>query len=649
MRINRLAIAVALLPSLVLAQPKRPPLTATDVDAIARLVMLEDRRTFDSTELAKSFAAPHPEVRRRAALAAGRIFDKRAIALLRARPLDADTAVAATTVFAVGHLRDSGTVAWFDSLLSNRTTPVTVAVEAAVALGKIKTAAARAALARYLSAVTSGPRTNDVIAEALLSIGRAIPRGDPAPIIRFTKSGNEELRWRAAWALFRPRDPAGVPTLFEMSNDRSGHVRSWAVRALTKAQADSASLGARAEARLLAATRDADRRVRTEAIRSLASYSDSSAIAALIAGLASNDSWISVSAAEGLGRARVAIATPHLVAATASNKPCALRITAMQALQTYAIDQAIDAAEDIARDTVPYCRATARQAHFTMTDARLDPAARRAARLADLDSPDRTVRARALRAMATWADTSDLPMILDIYDRARADSTTVVPSAAVAAIAGIQRRQGAGASAFFARFSAASDPILRRDVERAFGAAARSAWGAVARPQRPFDDYRAIVERWVVPDYEGARRPRARWFTPRGPIDLELYAGDVPLGTDDFVRTMEAGAIAGVEFSRVVPDFVDQQRGIREGNVLRDEVNRHRLTRGNLAWASAGLDTGTPGYTLNHTPQPHNEGDFTSLGRVIAGQDAVDRIELGDRISGGWMLPRPPRAPASRP
>jgi len=131
----------------------------------------------------------------------------------------------------------------------------------------------------------------------------------------------------------------------------------------------------------------------------------------------------------------------------------------------------------------------------------------------------------------------------------------------------------------------------------------------------------------------------ARWATPRGPIDLELYPGDAPIAVDDFVRTMTSGAIAGTDFTRVVPDFVDQQRTIREGNTLRDEVNRHRLTRGNLAWATAGLDTGSPGYTLNHTPQPHNEGDFTSLGRVIRGMEAVDHIELGDRILGGRMIP----------
>jgi cyclophilin family peptidyl-prolyl cis-trans isomerase len=87
-----------------------------------------------------------------------------------------------------------------------------------------------------------------------------------------------------------------------------------------------------------------------------------------------------------------------------------------------------------------------------------------------------------------------------------------------------------------------------------------------------------------------------------------------------------------------VPDFVDQQAGIREAIVQRDEVNRHRLTRGNLAWASAGLDTGRPGYTLNHTPQPHNEGDFTSLGRVVSGQDVVDRMELGDRILAARLI-----------
>src|SRR5205085_699136 len=157
---------------------------------------------------------------------------------------------------------------------------------------------------------------------------------------------------------------------------------------------------------------------------------------------------------------------------------------------------------------------------------------------------------------------------------------------------------------------------------------------------RTLADYRRIVERWVVPDYEGKPRPRAVWTTPRGTIEVELYAGDAPLAGDDYVRlnTGDTPAVVGTAFTRFVPDYVDQQRPVASGRVLRDEVNRHRLTRGNLSWATAGLDTGTPGYTLGHTPQPHNEGDFTSLGRVVAGQDVVDRIQLGDRITAAAMV-----------
>lgn len=155
---------------------------------------------------------------------------------------------------------------------------------------------------------------------------------------------------------------------------------------------------------------------------------------------------------------------------------------------------------------------------------------------------------------------------------------------------------------------------------------------------QPLEFYRRIVERWIVPAYSGHPNPTARIDTPRGPIVVELYPGDTPLATEDFVRTVQAGSMIGTEFTRVVPDFVDQQQTIRGGNTLRDEVNRHGLTRANLAWATAGLDTGSPGYTLGHTPQPHNEGDFTSLGGVVRGMAVADRIELGDRITGAVMV-----------
>jgi len=605
------------------------PLASADIDDIARLEMLEDHRQFDSTDLARILASKHPEVRRRAAVSIGRIADKRGIALLRAQPLDRDTAVAASVVFAVGQLRDSSMVAWLDSLLNGARTPPTVSGEAATALGKMKTAGAREVLGRYLAKGTVGERNTQAIREALLSIGRT-PRGELTPIMRWTKSLNEEVRWRAAWALFRPRDPAAVPTLVAMSSDKSALVRSWAVRGLTRPQADSAGLGVAAELRLLALARDPDRRVRSEAVRALGTYSDSAAATALLTALSDTDSWISVSAAEALGRVRTSAAVPGLLVAAANERSCAVRVTAMNSLQAGSPAMARGIAVWMTQDTVPYCRSTAVQ---LLTRARADTASRlstnelisidsalagyRTARRSELALADLPLHIAAIRAIGASGDTTDLAALADL--RGKNDSLSAVTITSEAAIAAIQRR-------------ASGVPAAGRGGGRGRGAPPVGT--------RPLEDYRRIVERWVVPDYNGAPRPTARWDTPRGPIVIELYPGDAPLATDDFVKTMDAGSMIGTEFTRVVPDFVDQQQTIRGGNTLRDEVNRHGLTRANLAWATGGLDTGTPGYTLGHTPQPHNEGDFTSLGRVISGMTAVDRIELGDRISGTKMLPR---------
>ena len=519
--------------------PRRPPLDSNAVADIASLLLLEDTRTFDSVAITRALNASHPEVKRRAFLAVAHINDKRGIPLLRAAPVS-DTAQAATVVFAIGQLRDTLTIPWLDSILANPRTPPTMRVEAAHALGKIKTARAREGLTRFLLTVSSSATTDGPIGEALLAIGRSTARGDLAPILRWTTSTNDEIRWRAVWALFRPRDPAAVAKLIELSHDRSAYVRSWAVRGLAKPQADSAGVAAGAEARLLVAAQDPDLRVRTEAVRALATYTDSAATAVLVSALRDPESWIAVSAAEGLARARAGWTVPGLMGATKTTS-CALRVTAMRTLLAFDSAAARAAARDVTTDAVSYCQNAA---------------------------------ATVLR------DT--------------------LPSAG-----------------------------------RGGGRGQRPAPTLVARPMA---EYRAIVERWIVPAYEGKPLPRARWETPRGAIELELYAGDAPLAMDAFVRIMDDGSIVGTEFSRVVPDFVDQQATIRGAALQRDEVNRHRLTRGNLSWASAGLDTGRPGYTLNHTPQPHNEGDFTSLGRVVAGQDAVDRIQLGDRITAAAMV-----------
>ena len=571
-----LIVVIAGVSSLSSQTPARRPLSRTDVDAITTLLRLEDTRTLDEAALARLLKTAHPEVRRRAAMAVGRINKPEGRALLVAARGDADAEVAGAVVFATGQLKDADAVSWLAGVLSSPKAPAPVRREAARSLGKIRTPAARAALEAYLATAEIGPAiasTGAIAGEALLSAGRFTGPGDLKAVIRWAASTDPEVRWRAAWALVRVRDPGAVPALMKLSADPSAEVRAWAVRGLAIPAPTAASRAGGAPppppfdwsaidraplaARLRAALGDSDRRVRTEALRALTSHDDDASVAAILTAIDSTDTWISVSAVEGLARyeSRAAQIVPRLLTATTPDRPDALRQAALAPLAALAPDTAIALAAALTK------------------------------------SGSVAIRASAVQTLARLGEPG----------RAKLDELV------------------------------AADSALKALVPPPPGAP------RAPRPPPPVraeSEYRRIVEQWIVPDYNGAEKPHAVLDTPRGPIEVELYPGDAPLGLEYFLRVVESGAIVGTEFGRLVPDFVAQQRAIRDDVTLRDEVTRRGLTRGNLSWANGGLDTGRPGYTLGFTPQPHNEGDFTTLGHVVRGLDAMDRLEFGDRITG---------------
>ncbi|HKV98905.1 MAG TPA: HEAT repeat domain-containing protein, partial [Vicinamibacterales bacterium] len=310
-----LAFVLLAAPGLVSQTPRRPPLASADIDAITTLVMLEDTRTFDQEKLAALLKSAHPEVRRRAALAIGRIgypraqnaTDAQSAVTTQARALlvtargDSNVEVAGTVAFSTGQLKDADAVSWLGGLLSTPATAAPVAREAACSLGKIRSPEARTVLAKYLAdaPATAAP---DVVGEALLSSGRFTGPGDIAPIVKWSTAKNDEVRWRATWALFRLRDPAGAEPLLRLSEDPSAEVRFWAVRGLASIDSVPAEMKTRESARLRAAVKDSDRRVRTEALRALATYQDDASFEVVLAALESPDTWLSVSAAEAMGR-----------------------------------------------------------------------------------------------------------------------------------------------------------------------------------------------------------------------------------------------------------------------------------------------------------------------------------------------------------
>jgi len=579
---------------------QRRALAAADIDNIATLLKLEDTRQFDEAALSRVLSSTHPEVRRRAAIAIGRIADANGDGLLQKMRADSNAVTRAAVVFATGQLKIPANTVWLAGLLQGATTPPAIAREAAQALGKIAIlrpedfqparAEARAALAGYLSKAAVTSASAPVVGEALLSIGRFGNAGDVAPMARFASSSNLEVRWRATWGLVRAGNPAAIPSLTKLVADPSGEVRYWAVRGLVPALVDGAQMNRRDVSNTLRSlvNVDPDRRVRVEAFRVLMQYEDENAFAAFANALDSSDTWMSVSAAEAAGRfAKRAPTASILNEAASESKPVALRMTALAPLVTLSPGSAAKLAVSLAHSDTNAARAMAFQTLSGMGELGIEA----------LDYLARDASMSAYSAQITSA------------------RSTAVARAAGPGAAGGNRGAGAGGN-------------------RGAGGAPPNRGGA----PRPDAEYRALVERWIVPAYNGRPGPRAIWETPKGAIELELYPGDVPMGTEYFLKAVESGDIVGTEFTRLVPDFVAQQAGIRNAPTLRDEVNQRGLTRGNLSWASAGLDTGRPGYTLGNTPQPHNEGNFTSLGRVVRGMEVVDKLERGDKVTAARMI-----------
>jgi HEAT repeat protein len=211
---NTLALVIlCVVAALSLGAMQRTPLSEADIADIALILKLEDTRQFDEAELTRLLASKHPEVKRRAVVAVGRIVNPGGSALLLPLRKDPSAEIVASVAFAAGQLKDATAVAWLGQVLTTTTTPPAVQFEAARALGKIRTPEARAALAKYLTTATGSSVTSAVVGEALLSMGRFTTREDIAPIVKWTTATDAEVRWRAAWALFRPRNSAAVASL----------------------------------------------------------------------------------------------------------------------------------------------------------------------------------------------------------------------------------------------------------------------------------------------------------------------------------------------------------------------------------------------------------------------------------------------------
>jgi peptidyl-prolyl cis-trans isomerase B (cyclophilin B) len=133
----------------------------------------------------------------------------------------------------------------------------------------------------------------------------------------------------------------------------------------------------------------------------------------------------------------------------------------------------------------------------------------------------------------------------------------------------------------------------------------------------------------------------ATFNTSRGEIVVELHAKDKPLTVNNFVFLAKEKFYDGINFHRVIPDFMIQGGcpqgtgtggpGYRFDDEIKGKPNVHKI--GSLSMANAGPGTNGSQFFITHVATGYLDPKHTVFGQVIKGQDVVDKVKQGDKIN----------------
>ncbi|MBE2984701.1 peptidylprolyl isomerase [Campylobacter sp. RM9344] len=131
--------------------------------------------------------------------------------------------------------------------------------------------------------------------------------------------------------------------------------------------------------------------------------------------------------------------------------------------------------------------------------------------------------------------------------------------------------------------------------------------------------------------------------TDKGEIKLELFADEAPQTVANFVELIKSGFYNGLNFHRVIPNFVIQggcPHGTGTGGpgwriICECDDQNVRHERGSLSMAHAGRDTGGSQFFICHSAQPHLDGVHTVFGKCVDDESlkVLDSIRAGDKIN----------------
>ena len=125
-------------------------------------------------------------------------------------------------------------------------------------------------------------------------------------------------------------------------------------------------------------------------------------------------------------------------------------------------------------------------------------------------------------------------------------------------------------------------------------------------------------------------------------MKVEFFENDAPKTVENFVNLSESGFYNGLNFHRVIPNFVIQG-GCPDGTgaggpgySINCELNGENQfhDKGVLSMAHAGRNTGGSQFFICHGREntSHLDRQHTCFGKVVEGLEVIDAIRAGDSI-----------------
>lgn len=620
------------------------------------LAAMEEARRLDGID--RFVADRDPLVRLRCAEVLGRTGTAGAVPPLAVLARDGDAAVSDAAIFSLGLTMEEEAVETLAPLVSGGTRRERRA--AIEALGITKRRSASPLIAPYLR--NFYPDIRAAAATALAVLGDSSAAGE---CVNSLFDPDPRVVARVVYALGRLGHEGSADRIATLLGSGDAEVRARAAEALGRLRAKEA---AKAIARLLD---DPDRMCAVKAAEALGRIASDESAVLLEPLLGSGDPWMRSLALQG-------------IAASQRKKSCDAVLPLLDDPSVMVRRAAIEAAartnggtaaprlRAIAEKGTPYDRMAALE--WLGAIGRKEDIETIASVL--LSSADHLAREGAAAGLGRVSDRGLLfespagggPDAFGVLLRTAGDGDWVVGTMAIDALGAEASRAVDTLAAVFRRFPGRADADRRLAViaalERAAGSmeepsrvlalavlgeavsdgdprvaaaavSAAAAYGATLAAAESPPPWNRGEYPWGSPALPLGER-RIRITTAKGPIEIVLYGDEAPNAVRSILLLAEEGFYNGLKFHRVVPGFVAQggcPRGDGWGDAgwyLRSQFNSHRYERGVIGLAHSGKDTPGSQFFIAHTAQPHLDGRYTVIGRVLQRMDIVDRLEIGD-------------------